>query len=145
LHFKRLQYILISGNESASPDFRRQECMGGIILGKLDRDHILSAAEEILNRIQHEGETCFLTAYQLACLMDEQYPTLKCDLPIGGKGEGGKHESGNSFAQHIAWYLAGDNRFEKQWFSIEGLDSFTFCGKSPSSKTPSMFRLRHDN
>ena len=109
---------------------------------KPDRDSIVNVAEHILSRRLHSGDTCFLTVYQLAYLIDEQNPVLKGNLPVGGKGEGDKHESGLSLAWYIAHYLASDSRFDRQWLSSGKKDSFTFCGMTPSDKTFSMFRLK---
>jgi len=109
---------------------------------KPDRDYILNAAEHILSHHRHRGETCFLTVYQLAYIMDEENPLLKGDLPVGGKGEGDKHDSGLSLAWYVAQYLARDSRFDRQWLSSGKRDSFTFCGISPSDKMFSIFRLR---
>ena len=95
----------------------------------------------------HHGEPCFLTAYQIAVLVDRQDTSLKGNLPIGGEGEGGNEN--RSFTQQIAWFLSkavNDNEYngslERQFFSIDGLDSFTFDGgKTLSQKEVSMFRL----
>ena len=111
-------------------------------MGKPDRDYILKAAECILSNHKHSGETCFLTAYQLAYLIDERNPAIKGDLPIGGKGEGDKHESGLSLAWYVAQFLARDSRFDRQWLCCGKKDSFTFNGISPSDKTFSMYRLK---
>jgi len=88
----------------------------------------------------------FLTAYQIAVLVNSHDTELKGDLPIGGKGGG----PGSSFAQRIAWHLsddyknngAWDNRLDMKFFSIDGLDSFTFDnGHVPSANEFSMFSL----
>ena len=93
----------------------------------------------------YNGEYCFLTAYQIAVLVNMQDATLRGPLPIGGEGVGP-----DSFAKQIAWHLSDDiNRnvfkgnLEIQFLSIRGLDSFTFdSGNSPSVNEFSMFRLR---
>lgn len=36
----------------------------------------------------YKGERCFLTAYQIAVLVNNINPTLKGTLPIGGEGVG---------------------------------------------------------
>jgi hypothetical protein len=97
------------------------------------------------NSGNYHGEQCFLSAYQIAVLVNAQNNALKGELPIGGEGVGP-----SSFSQQIAQHLSGDinkgdgNGFEMQFFSLAGLDAdaFTFNGgMSPSSKEFSMFRL----
>ena len=116
-------------------------------------NEIKPVVEQVLRRQRfsnsgdHYGERCFLTAYQIAVLVDKQDCSLKGTLPIGGKGEGG--EENRSFTQQIAWHLSkavNDNDYngllERQFLSTEGLDSFTFDGgKSPSSNELTMYRL----
>ncbi|MDR2600353.1 MAG: hypothetical protein LBC73_08765 [Oscillospiraceae bacterium] len=114
-------------------------------MSKLDRESILQIAEQILNSKRHSnGDTCFLTVYQLAHIIDKRNPALKKDLPVGGKGDGYEHISGLSLAQHLSQFLARDGRFERQWFCIDGVDSFTICGKATPSNIFSMFRLRNN-
>jgi len=96
-------------------------------------------------------ETCFLTAYQIAVLVDKQDPNLKGALSIGGEGEGGVNKS--SFAHKIAWHLSkavNENYYggnlERKFFSIDGLDSFAFGGmKTPSVNKFLMFRMIEPN
>ena len=105
---------------------------------------IRQAAEQILSQQQHKGDTCFLTVYQLASIMNDKNCTLKGGLSVGGRGEGS--ETNDSLAKHIAHCLAKDDRFERQWFSADEIDSFTFCdGSKPSSKKFSMFRLKPES
>ena len=92
----------------------------------------------------YNGEPCFLTAYQIAVLLNKTDRTLKGTLPIGGEGVGP-----DSFARQIAWHLSQDfnnkvfdNKLEIQFLSTDGLDSFTFDGgHKPSLSEFSMFRL----
>ncbi|MDR2600350.1 MAG: hypothetical protein LBC73_08750 [Oscillospiraceae bacterium] len=115
-------------------------------MSKLDRESILQIAEQILNGKRHSsGDTCFLTVYQLAHIIDKRNPALKKDLPVGGKGDGYEHISGHSLVQRLSQILAGDGRFESQWFCDDEVDSFTICGKVPSSNIFSMFRLRGES
>jgi hypothetical protein len=94
----------------------------------------------------HYGKPCFLTAYQIAVLVDKVDSKLKGDLVIGGQGEGDK---GNSFSQKIAWHLSKDfnddvfnGSLEIQFLNLKGLNSFTFNdGNTPSVSEVSMFRL----
>jgi hypothetical protein len=93
---------------------------------------------------KHDGEWCFLSAYQIAVLVDKQAPTLKGDLPVGGKGEGA--EINDSLAKQIARNLskesAENDNLEIRFFSIDGLDAFTFNGgRIPTADEFSMFRL----
>lgn len=93
---------------------------------------------------RYNGEVCFLTAYQIAVLVDKNNATLKGSLPIGGKGVGGE-----SFAKEIAFYLSKDinedyfnQRLEIHFFSTLGLEDFLFDGgNKPSASEFSMFRL----
>lgn len=95
------------------------------------------------NSGNYNGTPCFLTAYQIAVLVDKEDGTLKGNLPIGGAGVGP-----DSFARQIAWHLSDDinkdvfsGRLEIQFFSLAGLDGFTFDGeKTPSTNEFSMFR-----
>jgi hypothetical protein len=96
------------------------------------------------NSGNYHGTHCFLTAYQIAVLVDRMNPTLKGNLPIGGKNVGP-----DSFARQIAWHLSDDinrNTFngnlEVQFLSLSGLESFIFDGgHTPSDNEFSMFRL----
>jgi hypothetical protein len=129
-----------------------------------DWDIIRGAIEEVLREPRYKnGQRCFLTAYQIAVLVDRGDSTLKGSLPLGGEGAG--HHS--SFAQQIAKNLSsdvnnGDTSIEMRYFSLDGLDSFTFGkdsstannekppkengGYSPSENEFSMFRLvKSDN
>ena len=115
-----------------------------------DWKDIRPIVEEVLkepqytNSARYNGEPCFLTAYQIAVLVDERDSTLKGALPIGGKGVGPE-----SFAQRIARHLSDDvnknvfgGKLEIRFLSISGLDKFTFGGgNEPSSDEFSMFRL----
>lgn len=97
------------------------------------------------NSGKYIGTPCFLTAYQLAVLVNEQNPTLKGTLPIGGAGVGP-----NSFARQIAWHLSDDiskevfnGDLEIQFLSLSGLETFTFDGGHvPSDNEFSMFRWK---
>jgi hypothetical protein len=116
-----------------------------------DWNIIRPIAEQILrqqrytNSGNYNGEPCFLTAYQIAVLVNQHNPALKGTLPIGGVGVGP-----DSFARRIAWHLSDDvNRnvhngnLEIQFLSIAGLDEFRFDGEHhPSADEFSMFRLR---
>ncbi|NCA92900.1 hypothetical protein EOM82_06610 [bacterium] len=92
----------------------------------------------------YDGEPCFLTAYQIAVLVDQTDNSLKGTLTIGGANEGP-----DSFAKQIAWHLSRDindnyfnDKLEIGFFSIKGLDSFTFDNrKKPSADEFSMFKL----
>ena len=107
---------------------------------KPDWNQIRQAAEQILSQRQHvNGDACFLSSYQLAYLMRNQFPGIEGDLNIGGKGEG--KEVQDSLAKHVADCLAKDDRFERQWFCTDGVDSFTFDGVPSSTKSFSMFRI----
>ena len=121
-------------------------------------NEIRPVVANILRRPKYKGslnydkEPCFLTAYQIAVLVNDQNEALKGKLPIGGEGVGT-----NSFAKQIAWHLSDDfqnNEFQKlalgnleiQFFSVEGLDGgrkgFLFDdGHIPSLDEFSMFRL----
>jgi hypothetical protein len=96
------------------------------------------------NTGHYNGTPCFLTAYQIAVLVNRQNPALRGTLPIGGAGMGP-----DSFARQIAWHLSDDiNRnyfngnLEIQFLSLDGLDAFTFDGGHiPSVDEFSMFRL----
>ncbi|MGB4658957.1 MAG: hypothetical protein WBI07_07250 [Mobilitalea sp.] len=100
--------------------------------------------QQYRNSGPYNGTRCFLTAYQIAVLVNVQNPSLRGTLPIGGAGVGP-----DSFARQIAWHLSDDlNRnvfdgsLEIQFFSLAGLDEFTFDGKQiPSTDEFSMFRL----
>lgn len=97
------------------------------------------------NSGNYNGTPCFLTAYQIAVLVNRLNPILKGTLPIGGDGVGP-----DSFARQIAWHLSDDfNRnvfngnLEIQFLSLSGLDAFVFDGEHiPSDNEFSMFRLR---
>ena len=105
--------------------------------------------QRFTNSGNHHGKLCFLTAYQIAVLVDEHDNTLKGDLPIGGEGMGGESNS-QSFAQQIALCLSrdisknlSDDTIEMQFFSRAGLDAFTFDGgKVPSANEFSMFKVK---
>jgi len=105
--------------------------------------HILSQ-HRYSNSGRYNGTPCFLTAYQIAVLTDAHNPVLKGSLPIGGALAGP-----DSFARQIAWHLSDDisknifnRRLEMQFFSIAGLDQFTFGGGNiPSVCEFSMFRM----
>ena len=121
-----------------------------------DWDQIQPAVEQVLrkqrftNSGDHNGDPCFLSAYQIAVLVNKINPSFKGDLPIGGKGMGG--DENRSFAQQIAWFLSKDindngsySKFDRQFFSLDGLDidSFKFNdGNVPSMNEFSMFRLK---
>lgn len=97
------------------------------------------------NSGNYNKTSCFLTAYQLAVLVNAKDPTLRGTLPIGGTKVGP-----NSFARQIAWHLSDDinknvfnGNLEIQFLSLKGLDAFTFDGGHvPSADEFSMFRLR---
>lgn len=113
-------------------------------------DSIRKIVTEILQQEKYKGSErytgtpCFLTAYQIAVLVNEKEPSLRGTLPIGGAGVGP-----NSFAQQIARHLSDDfnknvfnGSLEIQFLSLAGLDMFTFDGgKIPSTDEFSMFRL----
>lgn len=97
----------------------------------------------ILRRQHYHGTRCFLTAYQIAVLVNEEDSSLRGDLPIGGLYAGPE-----SFASKIARCLSNDVRrketkgLEMQFFSMKGLDSFCFDnGNVPSGDEFSMFRI----
>lgn len=98
------------------------------------------------NSGNHNGTPCFLTAYQIAVLVDRLNPTLKGTLPIGGAGAGS-----DSFVRQIAWHLADDlnknvfnGNLEIQFLSLSGLDAFIFDGEhTPSANEFSMFRFKN--
>lgn len=114
-----------------------------------DWNRIRPLVEKILrqqrytNSGNYNGTPCFLTAYQIAVLVDQEDRTLKGNLPIGGVGVG--HDS---FARRIAWHLSDDinkdifdGKLEIQFLSLAGLDDFTFDGGNrPSTDEFSMFR-----
>ncbi|MDR1548934.1 MAG: hypothetical protein LBT06_10155 [Hungatella sp.] len=105
--------------------------------------HILSQ-HRYSNSGRYNGTPSFLTAYQIAVLVDAHNPVLKGSLPIGGAFTGP-----DSFARQIAWHLSDDitknifnGSLEMQFFSIAGLDQFTFGGGNiPSANEFSMFRM----
>lgn len=106
--------------------------------------------EEILSHarysssVNYNGEPCFLTAYQIAVLVNRTNPSLKGSLSIGGETE-----VPDSFSRQIAWHLSKDvnnnvyeGRLEIHFLSLNGLDSFIFDGcHRPSLNEFSMFRL----
>ena len=104
--------------------------------------------QRVTNNENYRGEPCFLTAYQIAVLVDRQDSTLKGDLPIGGQGEG--VEKNDSLSKQIAWHLSKavndgvfDGRLERRFLSLKGIDSFVFNEvNTPSASEISMFRLR---
>ncbi|MDD4773227.1 MAG: hypothetical protein PHZ09_06430 [Eubacteriales bacterium] len=107
-------------------------------------DVIRSYITNILLTQNYNGTRCFLTAYQIAVLLDEQNPNLKGDLPLGELGI----ETSNSFTKQIAWRLSEDikknriNGIEKLFLSTKGLESFDFNKEHiPSAKTFSIFRI----
>jgi len=103
-------------------------------------DKIHNMAVQILSQRIHKGDSCFLTVYQLANIMNDQDHTLKGDLPVGGKGEGSK--TSDSLVWHVSQCLAKHkNTFEQRWFCIDRLDSFTIDNIQPSDNNFSMFRL----
>jgi len=110
-------------------------------------EQIRPVVEQILRGKNYQGTPCFLTAYQLAVLVDKEDSSLKENLPIGGEGMGNKANN-QSFAQQIALSLSNDinkndDTIEMQFFSIAGLDAFTFDGENtPSSNEFSMFRIK---
>lgn len=99
----------------------------------------------------YQGNYCFLTAYQIAVLVNKRDRTLRGHMPVGGVNEGR-----TTFAQQIAKQLSAEiknntqlgSRLEIQFLSIVGLDEFTFNGtntqptnsNSPSLNQFSMFR-----
>lgn len=97
------------------------------------------------NSGNYNGERCFLTAYQIAILVDKENPDVRGKLPIGGKGVGP-----DSFSRQIAWHLSQEidgeyfeGKLEIGFFSQSGLEDFTFDGgHQPSLNEFSMFRLR---
>lgn len=97
------------------------------------------------NSGNYNGTPCFLTAYQIAVLVNKQNSALRGTLPIGGEGVGS-----DSFARQIAWHLSDDvnknifnGSLEIQFLSIDGLDIFNFDGgHEPSANEFSMFRLQ---
>lgn len=96
----------------------------------------------------YNGTPCFLSAYQLAALVDKQNSALKGTLKIGGAGVGP-----DSFAREIALHLSDDinknvfnGNLEIQFFSMSGLDTFTFDkGHVPSEHEFSMFRWKNSD
>jgi len=117
----------------------------------LDWEIVRPVAAQVLRKYRYSsagssqnGTPCFLTAYQIAVLVDRINPSLKGNLPVGGEDTGP-----DSFAKQIATRLSNDvdsNLFGggliKQFFCTSGLDDFTFNGgHKPSTNTFSMFRL----
>jgi len=117
----------------------------------LDWDIVRPIVARVLRKYRYrssgssrDGTPCFLTAYQIAVLVDSDYPELKGNLPVGGEDTGP-----DSFTRKIAMRLSNDvdsNFYQggliRQYFSTEGLDGFTFNGgHRPSDKTFSMFSL----
>lgn len=114
-------------------------------------EEIRPIVEDILQQPHYTGggeynaTPCFLTAYQIAILVNDVDDTLKGDLQIGGVGIG-EH---NSFAKQIARHLSKDrkdgafgNRLEIQFMSRKGIDSFYYGGKESQPVSEfSMFRL----
>lgn len=120
-------------------------------------------ADEVIKQVlensgKYNGARCFLTAYQIAVLVDKVDGTLRDSLEIGGAGIG-EH---TSFAQQIARHLADisknsdknestfNGRLEMQFINLKGLDvpalegvkEFVFDkGRKPSANKFSMFRL----
>lgn len=103
--------------------------------------------------LYEKRETCFLSAYQLAVLLNKQNKSLVKNSTspknIGGKGEG----IYNSLSQYIANSLSRDINnggslegcVEHKYFNIEGLEQFSFLDEKgtisqPSNKCFSMFR-----
>lgn len=116
-------------------------------------EQVRTVVEQVLRQQRvtsrdHNGDMCFLTAYQIAVLIDKLNPTLKGDMAIGGKDEGGNGK--RSFSQQIAWHLSHDvnnggfdDTIEMRFFSRAGLDAFIFGGgNEPSANEFSMFRLK---
>ncbi|HOP11640.1 MAG TPA: hypothetical protein PK629_09145 [Oscillospiraceae bacterium] len=117
---------------------------------------IREALIEILKSVDHyrsenKDETCFLTAYQLAVLLNKESSTLvknsKCHKNIGGKSEGKNY----SLSQYIAIQLSQDikdeniDNVEMRFFNIDGLEQFSFLDEKktisqPSNTCFSMFR-----
>jgi len=91
------------------------------------------------------GEACFLTAYQIAVLVNNRNDQLKGNLPVGGKGVGP-----DSFAKQIARRLSEDvkenffdEKLEIRFLSLKAIESLVFNGDNePSVPEVSMFRLR---
>lgn len=110
--------------------------------------------EEILKdaeRYRSTGESCFLSAYQLAVLTLKKHKALltRYNFPtnIGGKGDG----THTSLSQYIANSLAGDIKagnlptVELSFFNTTGLEQFSFLDEKkilsqPSNTCFSMFR-----
>lgn len=117
-----------------------------------NRVEIGNALIGILRNTKHyvsetRDETCFLSAYQLAVLLNKHHKALirnvNCPHNIGGKGEG-EH---SSLAQYVARILAEDSRVEIGFFNIEGLEQFSFMDEKkilsqPSNQCFSMFRYK---
>lgn len=103
------------------------------------RDYI----NRILRNQHYHGIRCFLTAYQIAVLVNEEDSSLKGDLPIGGLKTGPE-----SFAKHIAKCLTNDIRrketkgLEMQCLSKKGPNLFCFHdGHVQSGVEFSRFRI----
>lgn len=97
------------------------------------------------------GETCYLSAYQIAVLLYKNQSLIQGfsgPKNIGGKGEG-KH---TSLSQYIAKSLSNDIdkgliSIERAFFNTYGLKEFLFLDekgvtKEPSNECFSMFRYR---
>ena len=100
---------------------------------------------EVLNESgkYENGEQCFITAYQIAALVNKKRADIESEFPTGGEGAGP-----GTLAQGIARYLSDDEYFEgkieRAFLSVKGLDAFKFSGANvPSNEAFSMFRLIH--
>ena len=107
-------------------------------------ENIYTIVERVLEQSgeYENGDRCFLTAYQIAALVNEALPEEERVYPIGGKGSGP-----DTLAQRIAWYLSNDeqikDRLERRFLSTKGLAVFQFGGENkPSASAFSMFRLK---
>lgn len=104
---------------------------------------ILQNAKRYVSKTRNES--CFLSAYQLAVLLNKNHKALirssNCPSNIGGKGEGEQ----SSLSQYIASILTEDSRVEIGFFNTEGLEQFSFKDEKnilsqPSNECFSMFR-----
>ena len=117
-----------------------------------NRDIIRDYIEEILKQVKlfDAKERCFLSAYQIAVLLNRDYKQqikgLGIPHNIGGKGEG----EYNSLSQYIAGFLAQEikNGYDKvaiEFFNRVGLEQFSFRDENkvlsePSNDCFSMFK-----
>lgn len=122
---------------------------------------VLTKVEEVLRQVpagsHHFGQP-WVTAYQLAIMLDHRYSDVRAALNTGLGGAGtGSH---TSLAQYVARQLSGRIKSEGDTFPIEGaylsndhVASLNFVGPNGEAVTSSltdsgyhlsMFRVRRD-